>query len=65
MYMDLVKDSGYPVTDFLPGSGMALVTYQGSFQEVAEADAAIRSLASAHRERCGPVHRRSGATGST
>ncbi len=49
VYMDLVKDSGYPVTDFLPGSGMALVTYQGSFQEVAEADAAIRSLASAHR----------------
>ncbi len=49
VYMSLVKASGYPVTDFLPGSGTALVTYQGSTQEVADAVAAVGKLASAHK----------------
>jgi Fe-S oxidoreductase/FAD/FMN-containing dehydrogenase len=49
VYMGLVKAAGYPVTDFLPGSGTALVTYQGSAQEMAEAEAALGKLASAHK----------------
>jgi Fe-S oxidoreductase/FAD/FMN-containing dehydrogenase len=49
VYMGLVKASGYPVTDFLPGSGTALVAYQGSAQEAAEADVAIGKLAKTHK----------------
>jgi Fe-S oxidoreductase/FAD/FMN-containing dehydrogenase len=49
VYMSLVKSSGYPVTDFLPGGGAALVTYEGSPQEMAEADAAISELVLTHK----------------
>ncbi|MFC1958683.1 FAD-binding and (Fe-S)-binding domain-containing protein, partial [Chloroflexota bacterium] len=43
-YLDLVKTSGYEVTDFSPGGGTVLVAYEGEREEVEEGRSVIEKL---------------------
>lgn len=43
-YLDLVKESGYQVTDFGPRGGTVLVTYEGEKEEVEEGKRAVERL---------------------
>ena len=47
-YLTLIKDAGYEVTDFGPGGGILLVTYDGDREEVEEGGRVIGKLASLH-----------------
>lgn len=43
-YLDLIKESGYQVTDFGPRGGTVLVTYEGEKEEVEEGKRAVERL---------------------
>ncbi|MFC1988717.1 FAD-binding and (Fe-S)-binding domain-containing protein [Chloroflexota bacterium] len=43
-YLELVRESGYEVTEFSPGSGTALVAYEGETEEVEEGNNVIEKL---------------------
>ena len=43
-YLNLLRESGYEVTDFGPGSGTVLVTYEGEKEEVEEGGKVVERL---------------------
>ena len=43
-YLTLLKDSGYPVPDFVDGSGAVLVTFDGTKSETEQGDEALETL---------------------
>jgi Fe-S oxidoreductase/FAD/FMN-containing dehydrogenase len=47
-YLSLVRASGYPTTEFSPGSATALITFEGPAEEVREGEALVEKLTAAH-----------------